>query len=81
MMGKKGFQSRLSEKEASASIRAVHISSQKLNLVANLIRGLKAESAISELTSFETRFLENVNSDIADSAFKPRIKFATKLSF
>jgi large subunit ribosomal protein L22 len=60
MMGKKGFQSRLSEKEASASIRAVHISSQKLNLVANLIRGLKAESAISELTFSRKRVSKDV---------------------
>ena len=44
-MGKKADIRRLADNEAAASLRALRISPRKLNLVAESIRGMKAEAA------------------------------------
>ncbi len=49
-MGKPKHERRLSESEAIAVTRNLRISPQKLNLVAESIRGKSAEAALSELT-------------------------------
>ncbi|TAD87296.1 MAG: 50S ribosomal protein L22 [Alphaproteobacteria bacterium] len=53
-MGKPQNPRRLGETEAQAVVRNLRISPRKLNLVAQLIRGKKASSALAELT-FSTR--------------------------
>lgn len=59
-MGKKADIRRLADNEAAASLRAVRISPRKLNLVAESIRGLKAESALAELTFSNKRISQDV---------------------
>lgn len=59
-MGKKAHIRRLAENEASASLQSVRISPRKLNLVAELIRGLKAETALAELTFSNKRISQYV---------------------
>ena len=49
-MGKPAAERRLDDSEASAFLRAIHISPQKLNLVAQAIRGKDAATAVAELT-------------------------------
>jgi large subunit ribosomal protein L22 len=53
-MSKPNAPRRLDETEASAYARAMHVSAQKLNLVAQSIRGLPASAALNEL-SFSRR--------------------------
>lgn len=48
-MGKPSFQRRLADNEAKAFAKAIRVSPQKLNLVAQSIRGLPAEKALAEL--------------------------------
>jgi large subunit ribosomal protein L22 len=48
-MGKQKRERTLSEKEAQAVLRMVRTSPQKLNLVADLIRGKKASTALADL--------------------------------
>ena len=48
-MGKKSAERRLSENEAQAKTRVIRISPQKLNLVAQLIRGKKVANALADL--------------------------------
>ncbi len=49
-MGKKSQERQLPENEAKAVGRMIRISPQKLNLVAQMIRGKKVETALAELT-------------------------------
>ncbi len=49
-MGKPKRQRALGDNEASAELRTVRVSPQKLNLVAGLIRGKKASTALADLT-------------------------------
>jgi large subunit ribosomal protein L22 len=48
-MGKPKTQRALADNEAKAVLRTIRISPQKLNLVAQLIRGKKVEKALAEL--------------------------------
>jgi large subunit ribosomal protein L22 len=57
-MGKPSAERRLHETEASAFLRAIRISPRKLNLVAQMIRGKAASSALAELT-FSRRRISN----------------------
>jgi large subunit ribosomal protein L22 len=54
-MGKASLQRQLPENEAKAVGRMIHTSPQKLNLVAQLIRGKKAEQALNDLTFSQRR--------------------------
>ena len=54
-MGKASLQRQLPENEAKAVGRMIRTSPQKLNLVAQLIRGKKAEQALNELTFSQRR--------------------------
>jgi large subunit ribosomal protein L22 len=59
-MGKPKHTRRLSEVEAMAVVRNLHISTQKLNLVAESIRGKSAEAALSELSFSKRRIAGDV---------------------
>lgn len=61
-MGKKATVRKLSEVEASAKIRQIRISPQKLNLVATLIRGMKASEALVQLQFSQKRISRDVKS-------------------
>ena len=51
---------RLKENEAQAVARSLRISPQKLNLVAQLIRGKKVEKALADLTFSQKRIAREV---------------------
>jgi large subunit ribosomal protein L22 len=53
-MGKRSRERALSENEAKAVARMLRVSPQKLNLVAQLIRGKKVETALADL-QFSTK--------------------------
>ena len=59
-MGKQAATRRLHETEASAYARALKGSARKLNLVAQLIRGKTANTALSELTFSKRRIAKEV---------------------
>ena len=59
-MGKPKHERRLSESEAMAVARNLRVSPQKLNLVAESIRGKSAEAALSELTFSKRRIASDV---------------------
>ncbi len=59
-MGKPKHERRLSESEAMAVARNLRVSPQKLNLVAESIRGKSAEAALSELTFSKRRIAADV---------------------
>jgi large subunit ribosomal protein L22 len=59
-MSKKKAPPRQAENEARAVLRMVRISPQKLNLVAQSIRGLKAERALNELEFSRKRIAKDV---------------------
>ncbi len=59
-MGKPKHKRRLREDEAVAVTRNLRISPQKLNLVAQSIRGRNAEAALSELTFSKRRIAGDV---------------------
>jgi large subunit ribosomal protein L22 len=59
-MGKKSLARQLSDNEASAFARSIRVSPRKLNLVAQLIRGKKAETALAELTFSPRRVAREV---------------------
>ncbi len=59
-MGKKETPRRLAENEAQAMVRNLRISAQKLNLVAQSIRGLSAEAALAQLTFSKRRIAGDV---------------------
>ena len=59
-MGKKKAERALPENEAKAVLRTVRISPQKLNLVAQMIRGKDAAKAVAELTFSRRRIAQEV---------------------
>ena len=59
-MGKEALARTLADNQARAVGRMVRISPRKLNLVAQSIRGLKAEAALSELTFSQKRIAKQV---------------------
>ena len=59
-MGKPAAARRLADKEASAFLRSVRSSAQKLNLVAQTIRGKDAADALAELTFSRRRIAQDV---------------------
>jgi large subunit ribosomal protein L22 len=59
-MGKPKHARRLSEAEAMAVARNLRVSPQKLNLVAETIRGKSAEAALSELSFSKRRIAGDV---------------------
>lgn len=59
-MGKKSAPRRLADNEAKAELNMVRVSPQKLNLVAGLIRGLKVEKALANLTFSKKRIAAEV---------------------
>ncbi len=59
-MGKKSAERRLSENEAQAKTRVIRISPQKLNLVAQLIRGKKVATALADLQFSRKRAAKDV---------------------
>ena len=59
-MGKASLQRQLPENEAKAVGRMIRASPQKLNLVAQLIRGKKAEQALNDLTFSRRRVAGDV---------------------
>jgi large subunit ribosomal protein L22 len=59
-MSKPETQRRLKDNEAQAVARSLRVSPQKLNLVAQLIRGKKVEKALAELTFSHKRIAQDV---------------------
>jgi large subunit ribosomal protein L22 len=59
-MSKEAKPRRLAETEASAYVRALHVSTRKLNIVAQSIRGLPASAALNELTFSRRRIAQDV---------------------
>jgi large subunit ribosomal protein L22 len=59
-MGKQATPRALADNEASAFLRAIRISPQKLNLVAQMIRGKAAQTALAELTFSHRRIARDV---------------------
>jgi large subunit ribosomal protein L22 len=59
-MSKSKFERRLKENEAQAVARSLRVSPQKLNLVAQLIRGKKVEKALADLTFSHKRIAKDV---------------------
>ena len=59
-MGKQATPRALADNEASAFLRALRISPQKLNLVAAMIRGQAAQTALAELTFSRRRIARDV---------------------
>ncbi len=59
-MGKKTSPRRLADNEANAVLHMVRISPQKLNLVAGIIRGLKVDKALANLTFSKKRISADV---------------------
>ncbi len=59
-MGKQAKDRRLTDNEAGAQGRKIRISPQKLNLVAESIRGKSVESALAELTFSKRRIAGDV---------------------
>lgn len=59
-MGKAATKRRLPDNEAQAVGRMLRVSPQKLNLVAQLIRGKKVETALADLTFSRKRIANDV---------------------
>lgn len=59
-MGKRKRERTLKDNEAQAMTRVLHISPQKLNLVAQMIRGQRVEKALADLTFSRKRISEDV---------------------
>ena len=59
-MGKRSSERRLQENEASAMLRTLRTSPQKLNLVAQEIRGISAEKALAKLAFSRRRIAGDV---------------------
>jgi large subunit ribosomal protein L22 len=59
-MGKKKHERALSDSEAKAVARMLRVSPQKLNLVAGLIRGKKASTALADLEFSRKRISRDV---------------------
>lgn len=59
-MSKPKFERRLKDNEAQAVERSLRVSPQKLNLVAQLIRGKKVDKALADLTFSRKRIAKDV---------------------
>ena len=59
-MSKPKFERRLKDNEAQAVARSLRVSPQKLNLVAQLIRGKKVDKALADLTFSRKRIAQDV---------------------
>jgi large subunit ribosomal protein L22 len=59
-MGKEKNPRRVAENEAMAKLRMLRTSPQKLNLVAQMIRGKKVEKALADLTFSKRRISDDV---------------------
>jgi len=59
-MSKPKFERRLKDNEAQAVARSLRVSPQKLNLVAQLIRGKKVDKALADLTFSRKRIAKDV---------------------
>ncbi|MGR3502962.1 50S ribosomal protein L22 [Pseudaestuariivita sp.] len=59
-MGKEKNPRRVADNEAMAKLRMLRTSPQKLNLVAQLIRGKKVEKALQDLTFSQKRISDDV---------------------
>jgi large subunit ribosomal protein L22 len=59
-MSKPKFERQLKDNEAQAVARSLRVSPQKLNLVAQLIRGKKVEKALADLTFSRKRIAQDV---------------------
>lgn len=59
-MGKKSLERQLPANEAKAVINRLRISSQKLNLVAQIIRGMDVSAALTQLTFSSKRISNDV---------------------
>lgn len=59
-MGKPKAERRLADNEALAVARSLRVSPQKLNVVAAMIRGKKAETALADLTFSKRRIADDV---------------------
>jgi len=59
-MSKPKFERRLKDNEAQAVAKSLRISPQKLNLVAQLIRGKKVDKALADLTFSRKRIARDV---------------------
>ena len=59
-MGKQSTERKLRENEASAMLRTLRTSAQKLNLVAQEIRGISAEKALAKLAFSRRRITSDV---------------------
>ena len=59
-MGKRSHERTLSDNEAMASVRHLRTSPQKLNLVAQTIRGMDCEKALAELQFSKRRIASDV---------------------
>lgn len=59
-MGKRKRERTLKDNEAQAMTRVLHISPQKLNLVAQMIRGQRVDKALADLTFSRKRISEDV---------------------
>ncbi len=59
-MGKPSHERRLPENEAQAIVKSLRISTQKLNLVATMIRGKKVDKALAELEFSQKRIANDV---------------------
>ncbi|HEB78867.1 MAG TPA: 50S ribosomal protein L22 [Rhodospirillales bacterium] len=66
-MGKKSFPRKLTDSEAMAYAKDIRVSPQKLNLVAQSIRGKKCEDALSELM-FSKKRVAGAVSKVLESA-------------
>ncbi|WP_420562199.1 50S ribosomal protein L22 [Thalassobaculum sp.] len=59
-MGKQAAERRLDDTEAKAVLRNLRVSPQKLNLVAQMIRGQRADKALATLTFSKRRIARDV---------------------
>ncbi|OSP55135.1 50S ribosomal protein L22 [Pseudoruegeria sp. SK021] len=59
-MGKEKNPRRVADNEAMAKVRMLRTSAQKLNLVAQMIRGKKVDKALSDLTFSSKRISDDV---------------------
>ena len=59
-MSKAKFERRLKDNEVQAVARSLRVSPQKLNLVAQLIRGKKVDKALADLTFSHKRIAKDV---------------------
>jgi large subunit ribosomal protein L22 len=66
-MGKKSAPRRVSDNEARVFVKSIRVSPQKLNLVAETIRGKSAQSALNEL-AFSRRRVASQVKDALESA-------------